>query len=255
MMEKRLAAQVSRIQRFSVDDGPGIRTTVFFKGCNLICKWCHNPECIGLYETNNSPLSVSVEMTSGQLLDKILRDKTFYKSSGGGVTLSGGEPLLRPEFILAFVTDCKRHGLHVAVDTAGSLSYEILEEAAKAVDLMLYDIKAVTAGVHKEATSSENTDILSNIEKLNTLHVRLWVRVPVIPGINTDKEMEKIAAFLKPLQNIERIELLPYHRYGINKYKQLGIEYQLADLCEPDEEMLKRQYAFFKDARQMVLLS
>jgi pyruvate formate lyase activating enzyme len=254
-MKKQLKARISRIQRFSVDDGPGIRSTVFFKGCNLSCKWCHNPECIELKSANSSSLTDVSELSPGQLMDRVLHDNIFYKTSGGGVTLSGGEPLLWPEFIFAFVKECKKHVVHTALDTAGCVPFKTLKEAAKLVDLFLYDIKAASGEVHKTATGVDNAVILHNLEQLSMQKIHIWVRVPVIPSINTDGEMEKIAAFLKPLDNIERIELLPYHRFGINKYKQLGIEYQLPDVCEPDEELLKRQYAFFKDMGQKVFVS
>ena len=266
------------IQRFSVHDGPGIRTTVFFKGCNLRCLWCHNPEslnacreieiypdkCIhcgkcasaclnGALRISNGVLEYDRQacarcgrctkqcyagarvitgkwMTASDVLEVVGLDKAFYERSGGGVTFSGGEPLLQKDFLLELLAECRTRGLNTAVDTAGNVPFEHLEQAAALADLVLYDLKAMNDETHRRVTGVGNGRILGNLAKLADGRVDIIIRIPVIPSVNDDLEnMRRTAAFLKPLAGIRLVELLPFHKLGEAKYLSLGLEYGAKD--------------------------
>ena len=247
-------ANIFDIQRASFVDGPGIRTTVFFKGCNLRCRWCHNPEsqstkvqmmfyknkctCCGkcvavcpnhmdscdfcgkcvLYCPNDARQICGREYTVEALFDEIVKDKSFYESSGGGVTFSGGESMLQADFLCEIVKLCKENGIHTAVDTAGHVPWESFERVMPYTDVFLYDVKAYTDELHREGTGVSNRLILNNLTKLSKCFKGdIFVRIPVIPGFNgTDDEIGKIAAFVKGL-GITNVELMPYHRMGEHK--------------------------------------
>ncbi len=258
------------IQRFSVHDGPGIRTTVFFKGCPLRCAWCANPEsqerlpqlllrdsrctacgrclpacperairitkdgrrwidwkkctqcirCVTACETG--ALSISGrEATIGEILNEVERDRAFYEASGGGVTLSGGEPLLQPEFAVRLMARCSEAGLHTALDTSGYADPDALLAVIEHADLVLYDIKTLDDGRHRKYTGVGNALILSNAE-LVARRVRTWFRVPLLTGVNDEEgEIRGIAALAREL-GVERISLLPYHPGGRDKNRQIG---------------------------------
>jgi len=247
------------IAHSSFVDGPGVRTTVFFKGCNLKCRWCHNPEsqsmspqmlfyqnkCTGcgtckavcphaltqcdLCGTCSKYCPVSARKVCGQLLladavmEEILADEMFYQVSGGGVTFSGGECMLQIPFLKTLLQKCRAAGIQTAVDTAGNVPWEAFEEILPYTDLFLYDVKCFTEDLHKEGTGVSNKRILSNLEKLSKCFSgQILIRIPVIPGFNADKaEMAKIAAFLKQIHCTD-VELLPYHKLGENKYAAIS---------------------------------
>lgn len=279
-------ATVFNIQRFSLDDGPGIRTTVFLKGCNLHCRWCHNPESIsgkqnylfledqcmqcgacaavcraqvhtikdGRHFVDRSKckaclacvaacpagaLSKSGETRSvEEILQVILRDKDYYETSGGGVTFSGGEPMLQVDFLEQMLMRCKEAGLHTAVDTAGNVEFTALKRILPYVDLFLFDVKMADSEKHKQATGVGNERILENLKRLGEHGVRIWVRTPVIASVHTREDLEAIAKLLQEVQGIERAELLPYHKYGVKKYEQLGMPYTLGE-DTPDEQTME----------------
>ena len=264
-MEKE--AMVFDIQHASVVDGPGLRTTVFFKGCNLRCKWCHNPEsqkqepqmmfhkekCIGCGRCrNHAPDDLDFvcyqdarercgfEYTTEEIFEKVQKDKKFYENSGGGVTCSGGECMLQIDFLRDFLKKCKNEGIHTAVDTAGNVDWSCFEQILPVTDLFLYDLKAVTEKLHIEGTGVSNQRILENLRRLSEVaekgKTKIWIRIPVIGGYNdTLEEMEKITDFLEPLC-IEKIELLSYHGMAKNKYEALGMKF--TEYQKPDEEFL-----------------
>ena len=238
------------IQRFSVHDGPGIRTTVFMKGCSLRCGWCHNPEglrtepqvqffrehCIGcgrcggereLQNVSKCPAGalkrVGEAYTPEQLLDEVLADLDFY-GSDGGVTFSGGECLLQADFVGHMLQALKNRGVTTAVDTCGNVPWENIEKALPYCDTWLYDIKCVDSENHRRYTGSRNERILENLEKLGRTGANIWIRVPVIPDFNDNlEEMNQIAAIASSVSGVSRITLMPYHTLGKSKYATLGI--------------------------------
>jgi len=289
---------VSKIQRFSLDDGPGIRTTVFLRGCNLNCKWCHNPECIPNEQTllyyaasctscgacaaicpeyaheffggehtidreaciacgkctevcaANALEMNAREWDAEELVERAARDEAFFKKSGGGITISGGDPMMQVEFLEKLLILARERGIHTAVDTAGLQAFSRYEKILPLADMFLYDIKMFTPELHKQAVGTDNALILENLKKLAAAGARIWVRVPVIPEYHTETELRLIAEYLKPL-DIERIELLPYHRYGIGKYASLGLQYDIT--CEePSQEFMEKAALLFEGAKAEV---
>jgi pyruvate formate lyase activating enzyme len=259
------------VKRFSLHDGPGIRTTIFLKGCGLRCWWCHNPEsqhrkpelllrpdyCIGcgacvpgcpqqaiVWEQGqfitdrdrcircgecitvcyaDAREIVGQEMTVDEVMAEIMRDAAFYDESGGGVTFSGGEPLVQADFLLELLQACKTQELHTTVDTCGYIPTKALNRVRDVVDLFLYDIKLLDDTRHQEVTGASNQLILENLEHLTEQGKPVIVRVPIIPTINDDAEsLEAIASYLSTLTNIERVDILAYHRIGSDKYERLA---------------------------------
>ncbi len=259
--------------RFAVNDGPGIRTTVFLKGCPLECWWCHNPEglsresqvalrperCIVCGECVKAcPHGAIAPMPGGvvtsrdrcvvcgtcvdrcatgarevvgrdagvqEVMQEILRDVTFYDESGGGVTFSGGEPLVQVDFLCALLDECARQGIHTAVETSGYAPQRHLERVAERADLLLYDLKVLDEGRHREVTGVSNRPILENLERLVSAHRRVIVRIPLIPGVNDDEESARaLGGFIAALGGIEAVHVLPYHGTGDGKYGVLGLE-------------------------------
>ena len=245
-----MKATIFDIERNSFVDGPGIRTTVFFKGCNLKCKWCHNPESqsfekqILFYQNkctrcgrckdltvddenficfNDAKEICGKEYSVDEVLKEVIKDKAFYETSGGGVTFSGGECMLQIDFLTEILKKCKENGIHTAVDTAGHIPWESFEKIIPDTDLFLYDIKAMNDEIHKEYTGVSNSLILENLARLLKSNVGVWVRVPIIPGVNdSEDEMKKIKSFFEANGYPEKVELLPYHAMGEHKYVALN---------------------------------
>ena len=252
-------ALIFDIERGSFVDGPGIRTTVFFKGCNLRCEWCHNPEsqcknkqimfyrdkCTGcgkcksvcpyalercdfcgkcaLYCPQDARKICGKEYTVEEVLSEILKDKAYYGESGG-ITFSGGECMLQIDFLKAILEKCKENSIHTAVDTAGNVPWEYFEKILPYTDLFLYDVKCFSEDLHKDGTGVSNRLILENLQKLSKAKAEIIVRIPVIPEFNgSELEMQKIADFLKDLR-INKVELLPYHAMGEHKWTAIGKE-------------------------------
>ena len=246
------------VQRGSFVDGPGIRTTVFFKGCNLACKWCHNPEsqsknkqilfyrdkCTGcgkcksvcpyalekcdfcgkcaLFCPNDAREIYGKEYTVEEVLSEILKDKDYYNATGG-VTFSGGECMLQIDFLKAILEKCKENGVHTAVDTAGCVPWEYFERILPFTDLFLYDVKCFSEDLHKQGTGVSNRLILQNLLRLQKRNKKITVRIPLIPTFNDEpKELKKIAEFLENAA-INDIEVLPYHALGEHKWKAVGL--------------------------------
>lgn len=224
---------VSEIQRFSVHDGPGIRTLIFLKGCPLHCKWCCNPENQSyepeIMAKRGRQETIGRWMTVEDVLDEIRKDRIFYRRSGGGITFSGGEALCQAEFVRAVCDACKEEGITTAIETTGCVSWKTMERAAPGLDLMLYDIKHTNDEKHRLFTGVSNRQILENFRRLAENGYRLIVRVPVIPGFNdTGEEICQIARFAASCPGVKQLHLLPYHRLGEGKYAALGREYELA---------------------------
>lgn len=233
------------IQRFSVHDGPGIRTIVFLKGCALRCKWCCNPESQN-YAIEEMTLAGKTkvfgkDVTVADVMETVLRDMPYYRRSGGGVTLSGGESLCQPDFALAIFKACKENGINTAMESTGFAKYEVIEKILPYLDLYLMDIKHTDSKKHEQFTTKPNELILENAKKIANNVKELIIRVPVIPTFNdTEEEILSIARFAKSLGTVNEIHLLPYHRLGADKYTGLGRTYELSHLEPPKDEYMQK---------------
>ncbi len=226
------------IQRYSIHDGPGIRTIVFLKGCFLRCRWCCNPESqeyrIQQMTMNGATKTVGRDVTVGELMPELEKDWAYYRRSGGGITLSGGETMAQPDFAEALLRTCHEHGLNTAVETTAFASREVVERLVPHLDFVLMDIKHMDSEKHKAFTSQPNEQILSNARWIAAHAASLTIRVPVVPTFNdTPQEIADIARFAGSLPGVRELHLLPYHRLGQDKYTGLGRTYTLPDLLPP----------------------
>lgn len=274
-----IKATIFDIERGSFVDGPGIRTTVFFKGCNLRCPWCHNPESQGFepqmmfYEDKCLGCGKCKEMcatpgnctlcgkctffcpvdarkvcgklyTVHEVLSEILKDQSYYEHSGGGVTFSGGECMLQVDFLEELLKTCKEKGIHTAVDTAGHVPFENFEKVLPYTDLFLYDVKIFDSEKHREYIGVGNELILENLKKLLAMNAKVWVRIPVMAGVNDNLgEMQRLRDFLLQYGKPEKIELLPYHAMGEHKYAAVGKN--VKHFSAPEEDDLRKLKAVF----------
>ena len=241
MNELEIKGRIFDIQRFSVHDGGGIRTIVFLKGCPLCCKWCCNPEGQH-YDIEKMTLGgkekiVGRDVTVGEIIDVIERDRVYYRRSGGGLTLSGGECLTQPDFAVALLKAAKERGINTAIESTGFADFSVISRYLPYLDLYLMDIKHMNSAKHKEFTSQPNEKILENARKITNAGTRLIVRTPVIPTFNdTKEEIAAIAEFARSLRGVKEMHILPYHRIGMDKYKGLGREYSLTGIEPPSKE-------------------
>ena len=233
------------IQKFSVHDGPGIRTIVFLKGCVLRCKWCCNPESQE-YKIQNLTLGGKTkvsgrDVTVREVIEEVNKDMPYYRRSGGGLTLSGGESLCQPDFAVSLLRAAKENAINTAMESTGYAEISVIDRFLEYLDYYLMDIKHVDSAKHEKFTTKPNEKILKNARYIAEHAKNLIIRVPVIPTFNeTPEEIQKIAEFAASLPNVTKIHLLPYHRYGIDKYAGLGRTYELPDIVSPtDEHMLK----------------
>lgn len=211
------------ILRFSLNDGPGIRTSVFLKGCPLNCRWCHNPESKNpLPQTYlDGSKTIGREMDAQEIVQLALKDLAYYKASGGGLTITGGEPLFQPAFALELLVLAKRHGLHTVVETSGYAKPSDIERIMPYTDLFLYDYKG-DGKIHKRLTGVESALIIRNLEYLYAHGAGIVIRCPVVPGVNDDAQARE--QFLSRFPGVAH-ELLPYHNMGEGKAEALGLEY------------------------------
>lgn len=243
-MVESVKANVFSIKKFAVHDGPGIRTTVFFTGCLLHCPWCHNPESQADYKNGD----VGNFKTLTELIEIIQKDVAFYDESGGGVTISGGEPLIQHKFLLEFIKELKKREIHIALDTTGFIDPETFKTIAKYIDLFLYDLKFVNENKHKEYTGVSNKIIKTNFEYLSKMNMKVWVRFPMIPTFTDDEEnIREIGLFIKGRNNIDRISVLPYHSLGSHKYEKLGKEWKMKNIKTPNVERIKTVCSVFEE--------
>lgn len=220
------------IQRFSVHDGPGVRTIIFLKGCFLRCKWCCNPESqkreIETMLVDGKEKIMGRDVTVAELMTEIEKDRIYYRRSGGGVTLSGGESLAQPDFAAAILRACKEKGINTALESTACAGYDKIQKLLPYLDLYLMDIKHTNSQKHKQFTTQPNELILENAKRLAADAKELIIRVPVIPTFNdTEQEIRDIAEFTKSLKTVKELHLLPYHRLGEDKYKGLGRTYEM----------------------------
>lgn len=233
------------IQRYSIHDGPGIRTIVFLKGCVLRCRWCCNPESqnydIETMIVHGKPKTIGQDITVKEVMKTVEKDRPYYKRSGGGLTLSGGESLCQPEFARDLLRAAKENGINTAMESMGCASYETIEKILPYLDTYLMDIKHTNPTKHKEFTGRSNELMLENAKKIAASGMtNLVIRVPVIPGFNDRvDEIESIARFADSLPGVNKIHLLPYHRLGQDKYEGLGREYLMGDTLPPTNEKME----------------
>ena len=276
------------IKKYAIHDGPGIRTTVFFKGCPLSCCWCHNPEsippttqrlyrkerCIGCRECVEACPEDAIEaceqglnwnssecvfcgtcagicpaeaveligqtMSVDEVVAEITKDNVFYDESRGGITISGGEPLMQPDFLMALLDACGKLELHRTVDTSGHADTQTLLEAATRTDLFLYDLKHMDPEKHARFTGVTNELILTNLELLSRQGAEIVIRFPVIPGFNSDPEnIDQTGAFVASLPGVRRMNILPYHCAATAKYKNLGLKIKTSDIEPSSHEFLE----------------
>lgn len=234
-----MVGKIHSIESMGLVDGPGIRSVVFMQGCNLRCQYCHNPDT---WTCGHS----SEEYTSEELVNKLDRFKAYYDRGNGGVTFSGGEPLLQAEFLIECLKGLKAKGIHTCIDTAG-VGIGKYEEILEHVDLILFDIKHVTKEGYKEVTGLEIEESLEFLKLAQKMNKKMWIRHVIVPGLTDGEEhIKKVAEFVKSLKNVEKVELLPYHLLGVNKYKELGINYKLEGVEPMNKEIVEGYYKFFK---------
>ena len=243
-MQNGKKGRIFNIQRFSIHDGPGIRTIVFFKGCFMRCAWCCNPESqnreIETLVEGGKEKIVGRDVTVQEIMPELLSDMPYYRRSGGGITLSGGEILCQADFARELLLECKKNGLHTAVESAASSSFSEIDKILPYLDLYLMDIKHTDSEKHKEYTGVSNERILENARKIAESGVELIIRTPVIPGFNdTAEEIRAISHFAKTLPGVREHHLLPYHRLGQDKYAGLGRKYSLSDIEPPSKEKME----------------
>ncbi len=280
-----MEGQVFNIMKYAVHDGPGIRNTVFLKGCPLNCWWCHNPEsqelkpqltffpnrCIGCMDCiaackenaikavdgkvvtdldkckNNGDCTLvcfaearemaGQSMSVDQVVKELLKDKIFYDESGGGVTFSGGEPLVQKTYLLELLKEMKKLGIHTTIDTCGYASSETIKEVAGLTDLFLFDLKHMNSEKHEKYTGVPNDLILENLNILHSMGKEIIIRIPIIPGFNdSDEELNELRNYIATLKNVKEVNLLPYHNIGQEKYNRIGKPYKMKDVKEPSQD-------------------
>ena len=242
-MERK--GRIFNIQRFSIHDGPGIRTIVFLKGCYMRCAWCCNPESqryeIETLVEGGKEKVVGRDVTVNEIMPEILADLPYYRRSGGGVTLSGGEVLAQADFAAELLRACREAGLHTAIESTANAPWSDIEKLLPYLDLYLLDIKHMDSAKHKEYTGASNERILENARMIATSGVDLIIRTPVVPSFNdSDNDIREIARFARSLGSVKEYHLLPYHRLGQDKYSGLGRVYSLSSIEPPPKEKMER---------------
>jgi len=249
---------VYSFKRYAVNDGPGIRQTVFFKGCPLSCWWCHNPEsqdiksvesmrkCMLDGVSYDEKETIGTVMSVNEVMTEIVKDSIFYDESGGGVTFSGGEPLMQQQFLNALLLSCRESGIHTAVDTTGFASKSVMKLIAENTDLLLYDLKHLDNQAHIKYTGVPNIQILQNLIMLDEMKKDVVIRFPVIPGVNNDdNNIAEMLIFLKGLKNIRKLTLLPYHTIASHKYNKMNMPNKMEGkkaLEKADLEEIKNKF-------------
>lgn len=223
---------IDSIETMGLVDGPGIRFVVFLRGCKLRCVFCHNPETWNLKN--------ALEITSEELLRKILKYRHYY--TDGGVTFTGGEPLLQDKFLVDILKKCKMVNLHTALDTSG-VGNGNYEEILKYTDLVILDIKGIEEESYQKITENSMDEFNNFLNTCIKMNKKLWLRQVIVPGINdTEEYILKLKDFIKNIKNVEKVELLPYHLYGVDKYSKLGIDYKLKDVPAMDTQKCNELY-------------
>lgn len=244
MEEMKVTGRIFDIQRFSIHDGPGIRTIVFLKGCIFRCKWCCNPESqefdIQTMMVQGKSKIIGRDVTVEEVMQEIKKDLPYYRRSGGGITLSGGEALCQPDFAVAVLKACQEYGINTAMESTGGVDYEVIRRYLPYLDVFLMDIKHMNPAKHKEFTGRTNELILENAKKIAASGTELIIRVPIVATFNHTKEdVGQIAQYASTLPGVKQLHLLPYHRLGQDKYEGLGREYELMQIEPPTKELMQ----------------
>lgn len=247
------------IRHYSVHDGPGIRTAVFMKGCPLHCHWCHNPESQEMMPVEvvksksigekliQMPEIIGKKMSPEQVVQEVLKSRVFFEESGGGVTFTGGEPLMQHDFLLDTIKMMKQYNVHVALDTCGYAQPAHYNEVISAVDLVLFDLKHTDSEWHRENTGVALEPVLRNLKSKAQAEKPIVIRVPLIPGFNMFEPVySEMADILNELPGLQQIDLLPYHHIASHKYTRLGLENKMKGVKEPDKEEVDLAFDFFK---------
>ena len=256
------------IKHYAIHDGPGVRTTVFFKGCPLGCWWCHNPES----RSGNILKFIKKEKIGGKLVTKeetvgrkisveelireLEKDVVLFEESGGGVTISGGEPFYQFKFLMQVLKGLKKREIHTCIDTTGHVDSKELIKAAKYTDLFLYDLKHFDDRAHRKYTGTTNSKILENLKLLDQMGKEIEIRYPLIPGMNDDEaDLLRMLAFLTKLSKSYPVNILPYHKIGSHKYRKFGLEDKMHGVEEPTDEKISTIKSLFENAGIETLVS
>lgn len=240
------------IKRFAIHDGPGIRTSIFLKGCPLSCWWCHNPESqkVGIEQLRfkfKRSNQIGWKTNAEDLLIEVEKDRPFYEQSNGGVTFTGGDPLMQTAFLIETARLFKQNNLHLCLDTSGFASLKTIREITPYIDLFLFDLKHLDNEIHKKFTGVSNLQILKNLEYLIENNKEVHIRFPLIPTVNNDPEhLEEMANYLGKLKQIKNINLLPYHKIAHGKYEQLNFENKMNGIKEPTKNEVADAKSFFE---------
>lgn len=233
-----VTGRIHSVESFGAVDGPGLRYVVFTQGCLLRCQYCHNADT---WKIGNGK-----EMTVQEIMDDVLSYLPFFEASGGGITVSGGEPLLQMDFLIELFKECKKHGIHTTIDSSGGPFnrrpnfMEKLDELLQYTDLILLDLKHIDSEKHKFITGMTNEHILDFAQYLSEKNIPVWIRHVLVPTLTDfDEDLLRLADFIKTLNNVEKIEVLPYHKLGVYKWESLGLEYKLKDVEPPSQERVE----------------
>ena len=238
---------IHSVETFGTVDGPGIRFIVFVQGCGLRCAYCHNPDSWKMLEGKQQEID--------ELVSDMLKYKEFFETSGGGITVSGGEPMLQMEFVTELFKECKKHGIHTNIDTSGDIIFntdakrEQFTKLLEVTDMFMLDIKQIDPVKHKELTGKDNAHILEFGREISKAGKPMWIRHVLVPGITDDEaDLQKTAEYIKTLKTVERIDVLPYHSMGEYKWAQMGYDYPLKGKTPPAPEVVERAEAILGQA-------
>jgi pyruvate formate lyase activating enzyme len=235
----RITGQVHSFETCGTVDGPGLRFVLFLQGCPLRCLYCHNPD--------TWEIGKGQEYSVEEIIKRVKRNQPYFLSSGGGITVSGGEPGLQPQFVAELFKQCKKAGIHTALDTSGCTGIDKLFPVLDWTDLVILDLKHANSEKHRQLTGQTNTKNIELADYLNLNKIRFWLRYVIVPGYTDgEKDLEQLGIILARLESLERLELIPYHRLGLHKWEALGIPNQLTSVLPPSAQQIERVKEFLR---------